>query len=75
MNAAPTLTRPEVLVGDLNRYTARLLEIAADTTCDHPGVRARVIAECAIIAIWAHTEDAALKAALDRLMNAFSLIR
>ncbi len=73
MNA--TLTRSDVLVTDLDRYTARMVEIAAseeDRRCKD--VRALIISQSAIIGIWAHTEDEALKAALDRLMNAFTLI-
>jgi hypothetical protein len=73
MNA--TLTRSEVLIADLDRYTARIVEIAAsdeDSRCKD--VRALVISQSAIIGIWAHTQDEALKAALDRLTQSFSLI-
>jgi len=69
-----TITRTEVLVTDLDRYTSRLEEIAAGIDADRPRVRAGVIAESAITAIWAHTQEPQLKAALDRLMKALNAI-
>jgi hypothetical protein len=72
MNA--TLTQPDTLAANLDRFTARLVEIV-QTQATYPEARAKTIAACAFIAIWAHTEEPTLKEALDRLMNALSQIK
>ncbi len=73
MNA--TITRSEVLTAQLDGFTARIVEIASlDESRNSKDARGRVIAECSLIAIMAHSDDESLKAALDRLTQSFSLI-
>jgi hypothetical protein len=74
MNA--TITRSEVLIAQLDGHTRRIVEIAAlEENRNAKDARARVIAESALVAIMAHSDDAALKAALDRLIQSFSLVQ
>jgi hypothetical protein len=73
MNATPILIQPDRLAAQLDGFTERLEEIAADESERFPEVRALVVGQSALIAIWSYTEEPALKAALDRLMHALSL--
>jgi hypothetical protein len=63
--------RASMLAADLDRFTARLVEIV-QRKADYPQVRAYSIAESAFIAIWAYAEDPTLKAALDRFSRALA---
>jgi hypothetical protein len=67
------LTQPDRLAAQLDGFTARLGEIAEDSSERFPEVRALVVAQSAMIAIWSYAEDEALKASLARLMHALSL--